>query len=99
MRAQEVAVIQPLLDYLPARNDVRLLGPRDADAKRAPTVAVELDRPAEPVSEELGRNGIACWAGDFYAVRPLAGPGDRPGEGGAADVGGRITPAPKRSAG
>ena len=30
MRAQEVAVIQPLLDYLAARNDVRLIGPRDA---------------------------------------------------------------------
>jgi selenocysteine lyase/cysteine desulfurase len=71
MRAQEVAVIRPLLEYLAARNDVRLLGPRDA-ALRAPTVAVELDRVAEPVSEELGRNGIACWAGDFYAVRPLA---------------------------
>lgn len=70
MRAQEVAVIQPLLDYLGQRNDLRLLGPRDA-ARRAPTVAVELDRPAEPVSEELGRHGIACWAGDFYAVRPL----------------------------
>lgn len=71
MRAQEVAVIAPLLDYLAARNDVRLLGPRDA-GQRAPTVAVELDRAAVPVSEELGRNGIACWAGDFYAVRPLA---------------------------
>ena len=70
MRAQEVAVIQPLLDYLSARNDVRLLGPRSA-ALRAPTVAVDLHRAAEPVSEELGRNGIACWAGDFYAVRPL----------------------------
>lgn len=70
MRAQEVAVIQPLLDYLGGRNDLRLLGPREA-ARRAPTVAVELDRAAEPVSEELGRNGIACWAGDFYAVRPL----------------------------
>jgi len=70
MRAQEVAVIQPLLDYLGQRNDVRLLGPREAD-RRAPTVAIELDRVAEPVSEELGRNGIACWAGDFYAVRPL----------------------------
>lgn len=70
MRAQEVAVIAPLLDYLAARNDVRLIGPRDA-ARRAPTVAVELDRVAEPVSHELGRKGIACWAGDFYAVRPL----------------------------
>lgn len=70
MRTQEVAVIQPLLDYLAGRNDLRLLGPRDAES-RAPTVAVELDRPAEPVSEMLGRQGIACWAGDFYAVRPL----------------------------
>ena len=70
LRAQEVAVIQPLLDYLGQRNDVRLLGPREAD-RRAPTVAIELDRVAEPVSEELGRNGIACWAGEGYAVRPL----------------------------
>ncbi len=70
MRAQEVTVIQPLLDYLAGRNDVRLIGPRAAD-RRAPTVAIELNRPAEPVSEDLGRNGIACWAGDFYAVRPL----------------------------
>ena len=44
-------------------------------ARRAPTVAVELNREAEPVSEELGRNGIACWAGDFYAVRPLTAMG------------------------
>ena len=70
MRAQETAIIAPLLDYLAGRNDLRLLGPRDAQ-RRAPTVAVELDRPAEPVSEALGRDGIACWAGDFYAVRPL----------------------------
>jgi selenocysteine lyase/cysteine desulfurase len=70
MRAQEVAVVAPLLDYLAARNDLRLIGPRAADA-RAPTVAVALDREAEPVSEALGREGIACWAGDFYAVRPL----------------------------
>jgi selenocysteine lyase/cysteine desulfurase len=70
MRAQEVAVVAPLLDYLAARNDLRLLGPRRAE-DRAPTVAVALDRAAEPVSEALGREGIACWAGDFYAVRPL----------------------------
>ncbi len=70
MRAQEVAVIQPLLDYLAARNDLRLIGPRDG-ARRAPTVAVALDRDAEPVSQALGAEGIACWAGDFYAVRPI----------------------------
>ncbi len=80
MRAQEEAVIQPLLDFLASRNDLRLVGPRRA-AARAPTVAVELDRAAEPVSEELGRNGIACWAGDFYAVRPLAALGIDRGKG------------------
>jgi selenocysteine lyase/cysteine desulfurase len=74
MRRAEVAVVAPLLDYLAARNDLRLVGPRAA-ADRAPTVAVALDRAAEPVSEALGREGIACWAGDFYAVRPLTAMG------------------------
>ena len=70
MRAAEVEVVAPLLDFLASRNDLRLIGPRDA-ALRAPTVAVELQGAAEPVSEELGRRGIACWGGHFYAVRPL----------------------------
>jgi selenocysteine lyase/cysteine desulfurase len=70
MRAQENAAIAPLLDYLAGRNDLRLLGPRRAE-DRAPTVAVALDRPAEPVSAALGALGINCWAGDFYARRPL----------------------------
>lgn len=80
MRAQETAVIRPLLDYLSARNDLRLIGPRAAE-RRAPTVAVELPGAAEPVSEELGRRGIACWAGDFYAVRPLDALGIAQGKG------------------
>lgn len=70
MRAQEVAVIAPLLDFLADRNDLRLIGPKQA-ARRAPTVAVALGRAAEPVSEALAREGINCWAGDFYARRPL----------------------------
>ena len=64
----------PLLDYLAARNDLRLIGPRAA-VDRAPTVAVALDRDVVHVSEALGKIGIACWAGDFYAVRPLAAMG------------------------
>lgn len=80
MRAQEVAVCQPLLDYLAARNDLRLIGPRDAGA-RAPTVAVDLGRAAEPVSAALAAEGINCWAGDFYAVRPLTAMGIDPGAG------------------
>lgn len=80
MRAAEVEAVAPLLDYLAGRNDLRLIGPRDA-ASRAPTVAVALDRAAEPVSEALGREGIACWAGDFYAVRPLEAMGVDLGKG------------------
>ncbi len=74
IRAHETAVCQPLLDYLSARNDVRLLGPRDARL-RAPTVAVALDRAAEPVAAALAGRGINCWGGDFYAVRPLTAMG------------------------
>lgn len=70
MRVAEIETVAPLMDYLAARNDLRLIGPRDP-AARAPTVAVALDRDAVPVSETLATMGIGCWAGDFYAVRPL----------------------------
>lgn len=70
MRAHEVRLLQPLLDHLAARNDLRLIGPRDAKL-RAPTVAVALDRAAEPVAAELAKHGIMAGGGDFYAVRPL----------------------------
>lgn len=70
MRGHEVALLQPLLDHLAARNDLRLIGPRRAEG-RAPTVAVALDRPAEPVARALAAHGIMAGGGDFYAVRPL----------------------------
>jgi selenocysteine lyase/cysteine desulfurase len=71
MRAHETALLQPLVDWLARRNDLRLLGPRDA-ARRAPTVALDLGRDPEPVAAALGAEGIGCGAGNFYAVRPLA---------------------------
>jgi selenocysteine lyase/cysteine desulfurase len=80
MRDHEVMLLQPLLDYLAARNDLRLIGPRDA-TRRAPTVAVALNRAAEPVSAALAKEGINCWAGDFYAGRPLAAMGVDAGKG------------------
>ncbi|TNC52728.1 aminotransferase class V-fold PLP-dependent enzyme [Rubellimicrobium rubrum] len=70
MRAREVALLQPLLDALVGRNDVRLIGPQDA-ALRAPTVAVELPGNAEAVAAALAPHGIMAGGGDFYAVRPL----------------------------
>ncbi len=74
MRAAEVERTAPLLDYLAGRNDLRLIGPRHAEG-RAPTVAVMLDRPADPVAEALAPHGINTEGGHFYAVRPLTAMG------------------------
>ncbi|NUB43748.1 aminotransferase class V-fold PLP-dependent enzyme [Fertoebacter nigrum] len=74
MRAHEVALLQPVLDHLAARNDLRLIGPRRAEG-RAPTVAVALDRAAEPVAAALAPFGVMAGGGDFYAVRPLTAMG------------------------
>jgi selenocysteine lyase/cysteine desulfurase len=79
-RAQEEALLGPLLDYLAGRNDVRLLGPRHVRS-RAPTVAVELDRPGEQVARALAPHGIMAGGGDFYAVRPLEAMGVDPKKG------------------
>jgi cysteine desulfurase family protein (TIGR01976 family) len=80
MRAHETALLQPLLDYLKARNSARLLGPEDA-TNRAPTVAVGLDRPGEDVARDLAVHGIMAGGGDFYAVRALEAMGIDPAHG------------------
>lgn len=77
MRAREVALLQPLLDAVKDRNSVRLLGPDQAET-RAPTVALALNRPAEPVAAELAPMGIMAGGGDFYAVRALTSLGIDP---------------------
>lgn len=80
MRAQEARLLQPLLDRLADRNDLRLLGPRQA-AGRAPTVAVALDLPGALAAERLAGRGIMAGGGDFYAVRALAAQGVDPDHG------------------
>ena len=70
MRAHEVALLQPVLDYLGDKNSVRLLGPRRAEA-RAPTVAVEAGRRGEDLARALAGHGIMAGGGDFYAGRAL----------------------------
>jgi selenocysteine lyase/cysteine desulfurase len=80
MRAHEVKILQPLLDYLAGRNDLRLLGPRQAGA-RAPTVAIACDRPGEALAAALAPQGVMAGGGDFYAVRPLEAMGIDPAHG------------------
>lgn len=71
MRAHEVTLLQPLLDYLASKNSVRLLGPSEA-GNRAPTVAVDLAERGQDVAARLATHGIMAGGGDFYAVRALA---------------------------
>ncbi|MBL4917566.1 aminotransferase class V-fold PLP-dependent enzyme [Szabonella alba] len=80
MRAHETAILQPLLDFLADRNDLRLIGPRDA-ATRAPTVALVHDREGEKLAMDLAPHGIMAGGGDFYAVRPLRAMGVDPDHG------------------
>ncbi len=70
MRGAEVALLQPLLDYVAAKNSVRLLGPREAQ-RRAPTVALALNTDAEAAAARLAPYGVMAGGGDFYAQRPL----------------------------
>lgn len=70
----EERLLAPLMSYLSARNDIRLLGPRGAK-NRAPTIGIELDKNGEAVSNALAKRGIMCGGGDFYAVRPLTAMG------------------------
>lgn len=74
MRAHETALLQPLLDYVQAKNSVRLIGPTDA-ALRAPTVTLALKTDGNDVAKALAPLGIMCGGGDFYAQRPLAAMG------------------------
>ncbi|KPA22469.1 Cysteine desulfurase [Shimia sp. SK013] len=70
MRAREVKLLQPLLDYVSARNSVRLIGPAEAE-DRAPTVALAANVPGAALATQLADRGIMAGGGDFYAVRAL----------------------------
>ena len=80
MRAQETALMEPLLDYLRGRNALRLIGPADA-ASRAPTIALAVDEPAAALATRLVRHGIMAGAGHFYAWRLLEALGIDPTHG------------------
>lgn len=80
MRAHETLLLQPLLDYLVAKNSVRLLGPTKAKG-RAPTVAIELNEPGAHAAAALAPHGVNAGGGDFYAVRALKAMGVSPERG------------------
>jgi selenocysteine lyase/cysteine desulfurase len=63
---QEAWVFDRLLGGLAARGDVHLVG---APSRRTPTVAFTVaGRTPQEVAADLGRKGVAVWAGNYYAV-------------------------------
>ncbi|KPQ08420.1 MAG: Selenocysteine lyase [Rhodobacteraceae bacterium HLUCCA12] len=77
MRGHETRLLQTLLDYLGNRNELRVLGPRDAKT-RAPTVAIQTDRPGLEIAQALAAQGIMAGGGSFYADRALTAQGADP---------------------
>ena len=80
IRAQEVALLAPLLDFLRSKNNVRLIGPSDPNL-RAPTIALGLSELAVTVADRLAKHKIMAGGGHFYAYRLLEGLGINPGHG------------------
>ena len=76
-RAHEDGRLEPLLDFLGNRNDVRILGSGSLGTKtgRVPTVALHTAKPAAEIADALSAHGVMAGAGDFYAVRTIGAMG------------------------
>lgn len=81
MHAQEVVLMQPLLDWLAANaNRARLIGPR-VSQNRAPTFSLALSEPGAQVATRLARHRIMAGGGNFYSWRLLQALGIDPDHG------------------
>ncbi len=74
LAAHESALAEPLLAFLNARSDIRLLGkPSTLGGDRGATIAFQpLGRPAAEVAAAMQAQGIGTEAGHFYAQRLLS---------------------------
>ncbi|MDP3317450.1 MAG: aminotransferase class V-fold PLP-dependent enzyme [Devosia sp.] len=80
MRAQEVALLTPLLDYIRGRNNLRLIGPSDPNL-RAPTISIATTELPISLVDKLSRHRIMAAGGNFYAWRLCEALGINPGHG------------------
>lgn len=81
MHAQEVVLMQPLLDWFAANaGRARLIGPLAA-TNRAPTFSLALGEPGRDVAARLARHGIMAGGGHFYAWRLIEALGIDPDHG------------------
>lgn len=70
-REHEGRLLQPLLEFLEKRDDVRILGTTETK-NRAPIVAfLPLEKSVDEVYQKLTAHKLMLGKGHFYAVRPL----------------------------
>ncbi|ARE39167.1 Cysteine desulfurase [Rhodovulum sp. P5] len=81
IRERETAILSPLMSYLCARPELRVLGPDQATAGRVPTVSLALSEPGAKAAARLARHGVLAGGGDFYAPRLLQAMGVDPAKG------------------
>ncbi len=74
IRAREIALLTPLLEFLESRNDVRVLGPTNPEV-RLPTVALLSGRDPHDVARDLVEHKVMAGAGNFYGLRAIEGVG------------------------
>ncbi|MDX1657470.1 MAG: aminotransferase class V-fold PLP-dependent enzyme, partial [Nitriliruptorales bacterium] len=79
-RAHETELLAPLLEHLDGRDDLRVLGPTDAEA-RMPTVSIAGPRPGAVLAAELAEHGVMAGGGHFYAYRLIEAMGVDPEDG------------------
>ncbi len=77
---KEKTLLEPLLDYLRERKDVRLIGP-NTPIGRVPTVAIQSSKDGIKLAAELANYNIMAGGGNFYAVRLLEALGIDPEKG------------------
>jgi len=83
-QAHEATLAQPVLRWLDAHADVRLIGPTEAPQSmhRCPTVAfVSHSRSSSEICQRLVDAGVMASSGNFYAQRALEGVGVDPSDG------------------
>ena len=83
-QAHEQALLQPLLRFLDARADVRVIGPTEAGAglHRCPTVAFVAEKMGSgEIERKLVDAGVMASSGNFYAQRVLEAVGVSPSDG------------------
>ena len=67
----EAALLTPLLDFLKARSDVRIVGPDDPGIRASTVTILPLEKPVAAVAAELEKQKLMVASGDFDGIRQL----------------------------